>query len=235
VRLVVQADPEAVARAAAEHFVARAALAIEGRGRFRVALAGGSTPRLLYRTLATDGFAARVDWPRVDIFFGDERCVAPDDPASNYAMARESLLDRVGLPPANIHRIEGERAAPEAAADYTRRLGPSPLDQVLLGMGDDGHTASLFPATRDLQTESRSVVPTTSPKPPPRRVSLSLAAINRAGAVAFLVTGAGKAARLAQVHAQAASSTPTLPAALVRPTSGDLVWFVDTAAAAQLD
>src|SRR5580765_3568353 len=157
--LEIRASPADVAHAAADRLVTAASRAIEASGRFTIALSGGSTPRALYTLLASPAYQDRIDWPRVHVAFGDERCVPPDDPASNYRMARQALLDDVPIPPAQVHRLRGEDP-PEVAADaYEQELralfatpeGPprdatgARFDLVLLGMGDNGHTASLFP------------------------------------------------------------------------------------------
>jgi 6-phosphogluconolactonase len=148
----VCADADALARRAAEHFVAQAVGALATRSRFLVALVGGSTPRATYTLLATDAFASRVDWSRVHVFLGDELSVPPDHADSNYRMTREALLDRVPIPAKNVHRVAGELEPTQAAASYERELkvtlgADGRLDMVLLGMGSNGHTASLFPGT----------------------------------------------------------------------------------------
>jgi 6-phosphogluconolactonase len=156
----VYADADALARAAAAHFVARAAEAIATHGRFVVALAGGSTPRATYALLASDKLAARVGWLRVHVLWGDGRCVPPDHRDSNYRMAREALLDKIPIPNANVHRIRGELPPAQAAAAYESELesvlgAEGRFDLILLGMGDDGHTASLFPGTAALEEHTR--------------------------------------------------------------------------------
>ena len=156
--ITVYPDNESLIVGAADLIIESAARAIAGRGRFTLALSGGNTPRPVYARLATAGYRDRIDWSKVLIFFGDERCVPPDDPRSNYLMVRTALLDQAPLPPGNIYRIRGEDAPEKAAADYTDALrhtfggdsaigGPPPegFDLILLGMGDNGHTASLFP------------------------------------------------------------------------------------------
>jgi len=215
-----------------------------------VALAGGSTPRATYALLATEEFAARVDWPRVHVFWGDERCVPPDHPGSNYRMAREALLDHVPLPARNVHPIHGEISPEEAAADYERTLraffawnsggrgsrdgAPIPrFDLVLLGMGENGHTASLFPSTAALHEQTRWVVAHYVENLEAWRVTLTPIVINAAANVTFIVSGAGKAERLQQVL-RGPCRPDLLPAQLIRPTDGRLVWVVDAAAAALL-
>jgi 6-phosphogluconolactonase len=224
----VYPDAAALARAAAEHFVTLAARAAAARGLFTVALAGGSTPWATYALLATDAFAARVDWSRVYAFWGDERCVPPDHPESNYRMARQALLDHVPIPVPNIHRIRGELPPDQAAAAYRAELdailGPGGrFDLILLGMGSDGHTASLFPGTKALEERGRWVAANFVEKLDAWRVTLTLPAINATRQVTFLVSGADKAGTLARVRAG-----DPLPAGLVRPAEGELTWLVES-------
>ncbi|MSP55224.1 MAG: 6-phosphogluconolactonase [Myxococcales bacterium] len=230
---------EALYDGAADEVVALLAGAHAARGRASLALAGGSTPRGLYERLAGPLRALQVDWSRTYVYFGDERCVPADSPTSNFRMASEALLSKVPLPASRVFRIEGELAPKIAAARYGAVLSAAPpLDLVLLGMGDDGHTASIFPDTPELDSpgamSGARVVATRSPIDPADRVSLSLRSINEAGHVVFLVSGASKAARLAQVFEQrlayrTTGARPTLPAALVHPQS--LTFLVDEAAA----
>jgi 6-phosphogluconolactonase len=237
----MQADvtrPRVVSLPTAEYAARAAALieeeirnAIAGRGACRLALAGGETPRAIYAALGTD-----LPWEKVWITFGDERCVPPDDKDSNYRMAREALLDRV--PAAHVLRIRGELSQEAAAAEYEQRLATEAArtgevryvhDLVLLGMGEDGHTASLFPGMETLQETVRSIVPAFGPKPPPQRVTMTLPLLNAARKVFFLAKGAGKAAILRRVlHGDVA-----FPSALVRPAHGEVAWLVteDLAAA----
>ena len=220
---------DVVARVIAE----RIAHCIKERGNCRFALAGGATPRPIYERLAQADLAGTIDWARVQVFWGDERCVGPDDEMSNYRMAYTALLAHVPVTEANVHRIEGERGPAEAARRYAETLGDQPLDLVLLGMGGDGHTASLFPDAPDLATAER-VIPTHSPVAPVDRVSISLRAINGAREVYLVVSGADKAERLAEVLQQIESGEPILPAAHVQPQSGLLYWLIDAAAAQHL-
>jgi 6-phosphogluconolactonase len=231
-------DPDRLARAVAEHFAARAAEAVAAGGRFTVALAGGSTPRAAYLLLATDAFARRIDWARVHVLWGDERCVPPDDPRSNYRMAREALLDRIPIPPGNIHRIHGEDDPPLAAAAYEWLLGDllggdRGLDLILLGMGDDGHTASLFPGQAAVREKARRVVADYVAAAAMWRITLTPVAINAARDVNFIVSGAGKAERLREVI-EGPFVPEWLPAQIVDPTHGRLTWLVDEAAGSQL-
>ncbi|MEO7986911.1 MAG: 6-phosphogluconolactonase, partial [Gemmatimonadales bacterium] len=212
--------------------------AIAASGRFTVALAGGSTPRAAYLLLATDAFARRVDWARVQVLWGDERCVPPSDPRSNYRMAREALLDRVPIPPSNIHRIRGEDDPPESAAAYERLLRDilregGRVDLILLGMGNDGHTASLFPGQPALDEKERWVVAHYVADAAMWRITLTLLVINAAHEVNFVVSGASKAARLREVI-KGPFAPRLLPAQLVAPAPGRLTWLVDAAAASHL-
>ena len=233
--------PEEIARAAAEEVARAGSGAAAARGRFVVALAGGSTPRRLYALLSDAGapFRARVPWDRTHVFFGDERPVAPEHPDSNYRMAHETLLDHVAV--ASVHRIRGEDpGAADAYEDELRRFfgvppgGPPPrLDLVLLGLGPDGHTASLFPGSTAPDERTRWVVSPLVVRLGTRRTTLTLPILNRARGVLFLVSGAEKAGALARVLAPAPGEEP-LPAARVRPDGGGLLWIVDRPAASRL-
>jgi 6-phosphogluconolactonase len=231
-------DAASLARAAAEHFVTLAAEVIAAHGQFVVALSGGSTPRIAYALLASDEFAARVDWPRVRVFWGDERCVPPDHPDSNYRMVREALLERIQIPTENVHRIRGELPPDQAATAYQAELeavlgAGGRFDLILLGMGADGHTASLFPDTGAMREQTRRVVAHYMDKLAAWRVTLTPVAINAAAHVIFIVSGAGKAERLREVLA-GPYQPDILPAQIVRPTDGRLLWLVDAAAAIHL-
>lgn len=238
---------EALMAGAAERFVSVAAQAINESGRFVVALAGGSTPRRLYELLATSAYAPRVEWSRAHLFWGDERCVPPDDPGSNYRMAREALLSRVPLPEANVHRVRGEDAPARAAAAYERELRETlgtrhglprrapgrRLDLVLLGMGDNGHTASLFPGFTAVRERNRWVVAEYVAEVSMWRITLTPPVLNAAAHVMFLVSGAKKAAMLHRVL-EGPSEPDVLPAQAIAPREGVLTWLVDAAAAARL-
>lgn len=241
----VYATPTALMRSAAETITTRAARAVAERGRFSVALSGGSTPRALYALLAADEFAARIPWPQVDVFWGDERCVPPDHADSNYRMARETLLDRVPIPASNIHRMRGEISPAEAALEYEGVLrayfapksgqgqAQARFDVLLLGLGDDGHTASLFPHTPALREHARWVVENWVAKLDAWRITLTPPAINAATLILFLVAGEGKAQVLRDVL-YGPPQTDRYPAQRVQPDGGRLVWMLDAAAAARL-
>jgi 6-phosphogluconolactonase len=227
------ADAPAVAEMAARFMVTAITRSIASTGTCRLALAGGSTPRGAYERLAAGDALLEIDWAKVSVFFGDERMVRPDDASSNYRMAREALLGRVPIPDENVHRIEGELSAAVAASRYAATLGTSPLDLVLLGMGEDGHVASLFPGREELVSRA-SVLPAHAPVAPHERVTLGLGVINAARAVLLLVTGASKASRVLDVFTERRDGRSELPAARVSPQRGALHWFLDEAAAAHL-
>lgn len=239
--VLVFADPAALMRGAAERVVDAAARACSARRRFLFCLSGGNTPRALYELLATPAFAARIDWSRTELCFGDERCVPPDAPESNYGMVAQALLRHVPLDPARIHRIAGEQEPVRAAAAYEATLATllgrsassdTPthgFDLVLLGLGADGHTASLLPGSNDEPgrwVSARGAHPLA-------RVTLTPQLLNNAEATLFLVSGAQKAERLAQVL-YGPHDPLQLPAQRIVPT-GELTWLVDAAAATRLD
>ena len=224
-------NPQELARAAAQTFAQQAAESIREQGRFAVALAGGSTPRALYELLAT-GYRDALDWGGVHAFFGDERCVPPDHEDSNYRMAQRTLLSRV--PVGSAHRMRGELAPPEAAVLYEEELkaffgGPPRFDLVLLGIGEDGHTASLFPRTPALDVRDRWVIENPEQKLKTTRLTLTVPSINAAREVLFLVAGEGKAEALREIL-EVNADPHDYPAKLVRPASGP-AWVVDRAAA----
>ena len=232
--LEVYEGKERLAEAAARFFVERAQRAIGDSGRFAVALAGGSTPQRAYELLA-DTHRDDVDWDRVHVFFGDERGVPPDHEDSNYFMAQEALLSRV--PVGSVHRMRGEMKPREAAALYEKELeeffsGPPGLDLVLLGMGEDGHTASLFPRTPALDARDRWAVENPVEKLSTVRLTLTVPTINAARTVVFLIAGEGKAEALRKIL-EGDADPRDYPAKFVQPTSGP-IWLVDEAAAGLL-
>ncbi len=225
---------------AGEHVARLARQAVSERGRFTVAFSGGSLPKLLCPTLVAEPLRTLIDWPAWHIYFVDERCVPLTSADSNYRLLREVLLDHVPVPPAQVYTLDhalAPLAAAEAYATTMHRLfgtGWPRFDLVLLGMGPDGHTASLFPHHRLLQ-ERRAWVAAVldAPKPPPQRITLTLPVINNARQVSFVVTGAEKATALAQALRSGPNVEP-VPAGLVQPGKGGLDWFVDEAAAEKL-
>lgn len=236
-RIVVVADAEAAARAVAEAFVADAERAIGERGRFDVALAGGSTPKAAYALLASEVDRGRVDWERVRFFFGDERCVPPTDDASNYRMAYVTMLGVLGIHEAQIFRMRGEDEPPAAAAAYAKRvtgeLGPDPVfDLVMLGMGPDGHTASWFPGTLPIGKPDDLVAAPYVPALTTHRLTLTPRLVNAARHVLIAATGDEKASALARALGDGSPPEET-PIRLVRPDRGSVTWIVDRAAAAQ--
>lgn len=244
----VHADADGVADAASSHVARAARRAVAARGRFAIALAGGSTPGPTYARLAEEPRRNDVPWEATEVFWGDERCVPADHPDSNARMARETLLDRVPVPGERIHPIRAWEPDPEVAADlYERELrgvlapvggGIPRLDLVLLGLGPDGHTAALFPGTAALDEEDRLVAVVRPSEPglrPPRveRITLTPRAINAARSIVFLVTGEEKAGAVAAVLAERGDDT-AWPARRVRPADGEVVWLFDEAAAAEI-
>lgn len=232
-------DPAALAQAAAYRLVLLAWQAQAARGRFTIALSGGSTPRALFHAMVGSAWIRKhMPWSSTFVFWGDERCVPPGHPDSNYDMAREALLVHVPIPAQNIHRMRGELDPAEAAADYERRLrdffGDQPrFDMSLLGMGDDGHTASLFPGTAALHHTDHWVAANYVDRLSVWRITLTPPTINAAADTLFLVTGAAKAQMLRQVL-KGPFQPETYPAQGVRPTAGRLAWLVDDAAASAL-
>jgi len=224
----------ALADAVAARFVAAAAEAISSRGQFIVALSGGSTPRGTYLRLGTEALVSKVMWSRVQVLWGDERCVPPDDVESNYRLARETLLDRVPVPAANVHRIHGEDDPATAAAAYEATLRAlARIDLVLLGLGEDGHTASLFPGGAAVHEQTRWVMAARASAGAMWRITLTPAVINAAAEVLFLVSGGAKAGILRRVI-EGPRRPQELPAQAIAPTSGRMRWCVDAAAAADL-
>jgi 6-phosphogluconolactonase len=235
---------DAVSLTAAEMLVGLALKKLESEATFTVALSGGSTPNNMFALLANDAaFRNRMPWGRVHFFWGDERHVAPDHKDSNYRMTNDTLLSRVPVPPGNIHRIRAENPdAGKAAEDYEQELREffkletaqlPPFDCVFLGMGLDGHTASLFPGTKALHECERLVVPNWVDKFQSYRITLTTPVLNNADIVIFLVSGEEKAESL-RVVLEGQMQTDRFPSQLVEPTHGKLLWIVDRAAARQL-
>jgi 6-phosphogluconolactonase len=241
--LRIVADPAQLARVAARTILDRASEASAARGRFRVALSGGSTPRAVHAELVRLARGEHVDWARWEVFFGDERCVPPVHADSNQRMARETLLAHVPIAPERVHPIRTELGSPVRVAEtYERELASAfdltgrerpRFDLVLLGLGPDGHTASLFPGTTAVLERERNVVATRVEQLDAWRVTLTAPALNAARCVLFLVAGADKAAALAGVLAESGADA-ALPARLVAPVDGRVEWIIDRAAAADL-
>jgi 6-phosphogluconolactonase len=235
-------SPADMTRAAANLFAARTAEAVSAQGRFTAVLSGGKTPIAIYTLLAKAPYVSQIPWARVHLFWGDERCVPPDHGDSNYRLVRERLIDHVPIPAANVHRMPGEMDPVEAAARYEEQLrkffaphgGGFPVfDLILLGLGEDGHTASLFPGTRALRESARWVLGHYVDAQKGWRITLTPPVINAAHTLVFIVSGAGKAAVLKEIL-EGPIRPDTLPAQIVRPADGTLLWMLDREAAALL-
>ncbi len=234
--IVVLPDPAAVADEAARQVAERARQAFASRGRFSMALAGGSTPGLLFERLGQEPYASGIAWDRVHLFWGDERCVPPDDPGSNYRLAYRAWISRVPIPPAQVYRVPGELEPEQAARQYEETLrwfsgrGMLRFDLTLLGLGADGHTASLFPGSAALQEREQWVLAVDADYQgrPAHRVTLTLPVLNASHQVLFLVTGKAKAE---VVRAVLEGPDGQLPAQKVQPTAGEVIWLLDAKAA----
>ncbi len=243
VELEIFPDTAAVAQAATDLFIRSARQAIATHGRFDVALSGGSTPKAMFALLAAPPYDKQVDWTKVQLFWGDERCVPPDHPDSNYGVANALLISKVGAPATNVHRFLTEQGDPEQIADqyaaelkqhFELRDGEWPrFDLIYLGMGPDGHTASLFPHTAALHITDRLAATNYVEKLNAQRLTLTAPVINAAALVAFLVAGPDKADALHQVL-EGQPNPDTYPSQMIAPQHGKLYWLVDQAAAAGL-
>ena len=239
---IVQAfeTAENLARAAAVQFTELAKDAVADHDLFHVALAGGNTPRRMYELLASDQLRSVIDWTTVHLYFGDERCVPPDHPESNFRLAYDALISPVDIPTTNVHRIVIEADATSSATRYEGELRDCfsdveapPFDLVLLGLGEDGHTASLFPQTSALSVTDKWVAANWIEKLAAYRITLTPAAINGASQVIFLVAGANKAAAVKAVL-EGPAQPENLPAQLIKPQAGNLTWLLDSQAASML-
>jgi 6-phosphogluconolactonase len=239
-------DKKALYAAAAEQVCRVGQLAIDTTGRFSLVLSGGTTPRPLYELLAEAPFRQAIDWSKVEFFWGDERVVPPGDQRSNFRMAREAMLDKLNIAPERIHRIRAEqpdldRAAREYEMDIERVLGevagvgrrPPHFNLFLLGMGSDGHTASIFPDTDALSETERWVIPVDVPSLGVKRITMTPLLINSAHFIIFLVTGGDKADVVADVL-QGPRDPRRCPAQLIHPLTGEVMWFVDREASSKL-
>jgi len=234
--IIVCRDMAELSRQSAERLSRLALQSVEAAGRVTVALSGGSTPKHLYSLLASPDYSYQIPWNNVQLFWGDERCVPPDHPDSNFRMVQGALLSKIKIPAENIHRMGGEGRPQTAAAEYEEELqkffglksGALPrFDLILLGIGEDGHTASLFPGSEALNETKHLVVAPFVAKLNSHRLSLSLAVLNNAANVWFLVTGASKADAVKKVF----SASSDLPAARVHPVNGNLIWYITQDAA----
>ena len=232
-KIRVLPTPEAVAEECAAIITDAAYRAIAQRDTFTLALAGGSTPKALYELLAAPPYASRIRWAQVEVFFGDERCVPPAHADSNFRMASEALLDQVDIPPANIHRMRGEIEPEAAAIEYGQllksRFDDGGVDLAILGMGEDGHTASLFPHTKALTETHHRCVANYVEKLNAWRITMSAVFLNRSAQVAVLVTGAAKAPRVQEVF-EGEPDPQRLPIQLIDPPAGQMIWLMDAAA-----
>jgi 6-phosphogluconolactonase len=245
--LAVLPTASALATAAAERVIDAARAAVDSRGEFILALSSGSTPRALYTLLAATSYANRIEWERVQVLWSDERCVPPADAASNYGMAQANLLSHVPVQASNVHRIRGEEGASVAAASYERELrlvlrtpdGPprmdagARIDLALLGLGEDGHTASLFPGMLPAVAADRFAAAVPASATP--RVTLTAPVLNAAAAVVFLVSGSAKAPIVDRILGAPRRLVPEYPAQLIVPEQGQVHWMLDADAAAQLE
>jgi len=223
-----------LARAAAEHFLRRSNEAVAQRGWFTVALSGGSTPKRLYQLLA-EQFRDQIPWSGIHFYWSDERHVSPRHPESNYRMTNEAMLSRVPVSPANVHRVFTENPAADAARDYedtiVKQMGGNPrLDLILLGLGADGHTASIFPGSEVLRETKRLVAAPWVEKLKTHRITMTLALLNNGASVVFLVSGAEKA----QIVKEVLEGPEKYPAQAVKPVNGELLWLLDQEAAGNL-
>lgn len=240
-RRQIYPDVKELTSAAARAIVSLAERALRERGRFLWVLSGGSTPQPVYREIARHHTHA-IDWRGVHVFWGDERCVAPEDPRSNYGNARKLLFDHVRMPLAGIHRIHGEDEPQRAAADYEREIesvradatGGALFDLVLLGLGADGHTASLFPGLHAVREQRRHVMAEYVPAEQMWRISLTPRLLSDAREVLFLVAGASKAEIVDRIFAPSSATGQDVPAQTICPKQGQVRWFLDKAAAARL-
>jgi 6-phosphogluconolactonase len=232
--IIICRDADELAHKAAEQFIALANDAVTRSGRFTVALSGGSTPRALYSLLASADYRGQINWRCVHLFWGDERCVPPDHTESNYRMVHEALLSKIQMPPENIHRMTGEKEPRLAASEYAdelRRffqLSPGQLprfDLILLGLGEDGHTASLFPGTDALRDKEHLVATAYVERLKAHRLTITLPVINAGAQVSFLVSGESKSA-IVRALLGPDPDTTQYPAGKVVPANGKLVWFI---------
>ena len=236
----VLSDLEALSLHAASIFVSASKNSIAAKKRFAVAISGGSTPRRLYTLLGSDAYRHRVDWQSVHFFWVDERCVPKEDEASNFRTAFDTFLYKIALPDKNIHRIKGEEAPDKAARDceeeIRRFFGESErpgFDLIILGMGEDGHTASLFPGSKSLEETIRLAIPVYLEEPRKNRITLTLPVLNNADQILFLVVGPSKAAVLSEILGDG-EKRKWFPAGLVCPAHGNITWLIDQEAAGKL-
>jgi 6-phosphogluconolactonase len=239
-QIQILSDLEAISHQAASLFVKAARDAIDRKTRFVAAISGGSTPRRLYTLLGSAEYSSPVDWQRVHFFWVDERCVPKDHEESNFKTAFDALLSKIPIPDENIHRIRGEEDPERGARDYEEDIrkffgmsGLPMFDLVILGMGEDGHTASLFPGSKALGEKERWVVPVYLEKPKINRITLTLPVLNHAAQILFLVSGRSKATVLFEILGDG-HKKDQYPAGLIRPIQGRLLWLIDQEASGKL-
>ncbi len=232
-------DLEALSRGAADYFVARIKERAEQKSRFAVAISGGSTPKRLYSLLRASPYRDAIPWDQVHFFWADERCVPPDHPESNYKLAFDTFLSLVPAPESNLHRVSGELSPATAALAYEddlRNFFGDPrfpkFDLIILGVGADGHTASLFPGSPSLRETARLALPVYLERPQQDRVTLTLPVLDQASKLLFLASGRVKAPIVSQILES--DNAKRYPAGLVRPVEGEVIWFIDREAAREL-
>jgi 6-phosphogluconolactonase len=240
-QISIYPDTNILRREVAQFIVRLASEAIATRGRFTIALSGGSTPKVLYGLLGDEPYRSQIGWAHADIFWSDERCVPPDSEDSNYHLAQQVLLSKISIPDNQVHRMPADRPDHDAASEaYTEELyrtfGTNNIpkfDLIQLGMGPEGHTASLFPHQESLHEQQRLVMPVSVPKPPPLRLTFTPPLLNAARYVLFLITGAEKADAL-QAVLEGEYHPDEYPAQIVRPVNGEVIWMLDNTAASKL-
>ena len=235
-------SPENLAVHLAEEFKQLSDSGGRHREKLHIALSGGSTPKISFRLLAQPRYRNKINWKRLHVYWGDERCVPPDHPESNYGMTRENLLQYIEIPESNIHRIKGELVPDQAANSYSREIqqnvpsgmgGIPCFDWLLLGMGEDGHTASMFPGSEVLNIKDKICAVSAHPESGQKRVTLTLPVINHAKKVTFLVTGKSKSRVISEIFNRA-TGFDHYPVSLIHPSHGEIEWLLDTAAASSL-
>jgi 6-phosphogluconolactonase len=239
--VAIYSDIDTLSQEAARYVVRVASESITTHGRFTLVLAGGSTPKKLYGLLASEPYRDQIDWALTEIFWSDERCVPPASEDSNYHLAQEVLLSKVPISVAQIHRMPADADnRDQASLAYTQEIqrvfgtnGIPSFDLIQLGMGPEGHTASLFPHQASLHEQTRLIMPVTVPKPPPPRLTFTPPLLNAAMHVLFLVTGQDKADAL-QAVLEGEYNPDEYPAQIIRPTQGEVAWMLDPAAASKL-
>jgi 6-phosphogluconolactonase len=239
--IAIYPDIQTLSTEAAQFIVRLANEAIVSHGRFTLALSGGSTPKATYSLLGSEPYRSQIDWTQVEIFWSDERCVPPDDKESNYALAQQVLLSNIPIPTNQIHRMPADTSDRDAASQaYEREMQRTfstdsipNFDLIQLGMGPEGHTASLFPHQESLHEQQRLVMPVNVPKPPPPRLTFTPPLLNAAKHVLFLVTGGEKADAVKAVL-EGEYEPDEYPAQIVKPTNGEVTWMLDTEAARKL-